>query len=218
MAVSSLLSAPVIVVAPRANRLVRALAEDSASPATADDGGVLGKVRQEPAPSPGLKRALFLAVSVVVNNPHTARDPAFAVEALDGSLLLRLVFSGGEVGVHDDTGAEVGVIVNEGLAGARDILVRVYGPGAATSRRGLRTPRGELLAEGCAPQDQSPAIELADPAGTIVSRTGPLEDGRVRTAILTQAPPLATLLAGFACSLVVPDWIDWPPAPVGGGG
>ncbi len=217
MAQSKLLSAPVIVVPPRANRLVRALAEDSAAPATGDDGSVLAKVRQEPPPSAGFRRALFLAVSVVVGNPHTARDPAFAVEALDGSLLLRLVFSGGEVRVDDDTGAEVGVIVNEGLAGARDILLRVYGPGDTTSRRGLRTPRGELLAEGRAPQAQAPAITLADPAGTAVSRTAPLDDGRVRTEIMTQAPPLATLLAGFACSLVVPDWIDRPPTPGGGG-
>jgi hypothetical protein len=63
----------------------------------------------------------------------------------------------------------------------------------------------------------SPATALADPAGTTVSRTAPLDDGRVRTEILTQAP-LGTLLAGFACSLVVAGWIDRPPTPTGGGG
>jgi hypothetical protein len=80
MAVSELLSAPVIVVPRRAGGLVRALVEDAASPATAADGTVLGQVRQEPAAPARAGRALFLAVSVLVNNPHTARDPTFAVK------------------------------------------------------------------------------------------------------------------------------------------
>jgi len=213
-----LLSAPVIVVAQRANRLVRALVEDAASPATAADGTVLAKVRQEPPARPRGGRALFLAVSVIVSNPHTGRDPAFAVEDPDGSLLLRLVFSGGEVRVHDATAAQVGVIVNEGVGGGPEIVLGVYGPSRSGSRWSSRDARGEPLAEGRAPYAQAPACTFSDQTGTTVARTARVDEQRVRTEILTQSLPLRTLLAGFACSLVVAEWIDRPRTSTGGGG
>jgi len=207
MAVSELLSAPVIVGPRRAGGLVRALVEDAASPATAADGTVLGRVRQEPAAPARAGRALFLAVSVLVNNPHTARDPTFAVEDPDGSLLLRLVFSGREVGIHDSTGAEVGVIVNDGRAGDSDVVTHMYGP-----------RRGERLAEGRAPYAQAPAFTVVDSAGVAVARSEQLDESRVRTEILTAVAPLRTILTGFACSLVMPEWVDRPRSQTGGGG
>ena len=195
---SGLLSAPVIVVPRRAGGLVRALVDDAASPATAPDGTVLGKVRQEPPPPARGGRALFLAVSVLVGNPHTARDPTFAVDAPDGSPLLRLVFSGQEVSVRDDGDAELGVLVNEGRPGGEDIVVGVYGPGGAP------------LAAGRAPYAQAPALTITDPAGMPVARSEQVDEHSVRTEILGDAPVLRTLLTGFACSLVMPEWIDRP--------
>ena len=82
----------------RVNAVVRALAEDAAaSRVTAADGTVLGRVRQEPPPRAPVARALFLVVSILVNNPATGRDPTFAVEGADGSPVLRLAFGAGQV-------------------------------------------------------------------------------------------------------------------------
>lgn len=203
---TTLLSAPVIVVPRRAGGLVRALVDDAASPATAADGTVQGKVRQEPPPPARGGRALFLAVSVLVGNPHTARDPTFTVEDPDGALLLRLLFSGQEVRIRDEGDADLGMLVNEGRPGGGDIVV------------GLYEPDGTLLAEGRAPYAQAPALTMTDPAGTPVARSEQLDEHTVRTEILSDAPALRTLLIGFACSLVVPEWLDRPRSSSGGGG
>jgi hypothetical protein len=154
MADASLLRAPVLVVPRRANVVVRALAGDvAAAPVMAADGTVLGRVRQAPSPRAPVARALFVAVSILVNNTATGRDPTFAVEEADGSPVLRLASGANQVRVQDATQTEIGVLVNETRSSSRDIVVRVYGP-ARTSRwspRSLRHLRGEPLAEGRAP-------------------------------------------------------------------
>ena len=220
MADGPLLRAPVLVVPRRANAVVRTLAGDvAASPVTAADGTVLGRVRQEPPPRAPAARALFLAVSILVNNPQTGRDPTFAVEDADGSPVLRLAFGGGQVRVQDATQTEIGLLANEARSSAPDIVVRVYGP-ARTSRwspRSLRHLRGAPLAEGRAPYAQTPELTLIDAAGSVVARTERVDDDRVRTEILTESLPLRTLLAGFACSMVMPEWVNRPPAPPRGG-
>jgi len=63
----------------------------------------------------------------------------------------------------------------------------------------------------------SPACTFSDRAGTTVADTARVDEHRVRTEILTQSLPLRTLLAGLACSLVVPDWIDRPRTSSGEG-
>jgi len=217
---SELLSAPVLVVPRRANALVRALVADvAASPVTAVDATVLGRVRQEPPERAPVARALFLVVSILVNNPATGRDPTFAVEDADGSLVLRLAFGGGQVRVQDATQTEIGLLVNEARSSGPDIVVRVYGP-ARTSRwslRSLRHLRGEPLAEGRAPYRQTPELTLIDAAGAAVARTARVDDDHVRTEILTEALPLRSLLAGFACSMVMPEWVSRPSPPPRGG-
>ena len=85
-------------------------------------------------------------------------------------------------------------------------MVRVDGPGGAP------------LAEGRAPYAQAPALTITDAAGTPVARSERVDEHSVRTEILSDAPALRTLLTGFACSLVVPEWIDRPRSSSGGGG
>ena len=101
--------------------------------------------------------------------------------------------------------------------GGPDIVVRIYGPARTGSRwspRSLRHLRGEPLAEGSAPYAQTPELTLIDAAGSAVARTTRGGRPRVRTEILTESLPLRTLLAGFACSMVMPEWVDRPaPAP-----
>ena len=221
MADAPLLRAPVLVVPRRANAVVRALVGDvAASPVTAADGTVLGRVRQAPPPSAPVARGLFLAVSVLVNNPATGRDPTFVVEDADGSPVLRLAFGGGQVRVQDATQTEIGVLVNETRSSDPDIVVRVYGPdrsGKRWSLRSLRHLRGEPLVEGSAPYRQAPELTLIDAAGAAVARTTRVDDDRVRTEILTESPPLRTLLAGFACSMVLAEWVNRPSPPPRGG-
>jgi hypothetical protein len=214
MAAPALLRAPVLVVPRRVNAVVRALVEDVASPVTAADGTVVGWVRQEPPARAPIARALFLAVSIAVNSPGTGRDPTFAVQDADGSPLLRLAFGAGMVRVQDATQTEIGVLANEARSSGPDIVVRVYGP-ARTSRwspRSLRHLRGEPLAEGSAPYAQAPELTLVDAAGSAVARTARVDE-RVRTEILTESLPLRTLLAGLACSMVMPEWVDRPSPP-----
>ncbi len=217
MADAPLLRAPVLVVPRRANAVVRALVADvAASPVTAADGTVLGRVRQEPPARAPTARALFLAVSILVNNPETKRDPTFAVEDADGSRLLRLAFGAGAVRIQNETRTEIGVLVNEGRSSGRDIVVRLYGPARTGSRwslRSLRHLRGEPLAEGSAPYAQTPELTVIDAAGSAVARTTRVDDDRVRTEVLTESLPLRTLLAGFACSMVMPEWVNRPPLP-----
>lgn len=211
-----LLSAPVLVVPPRVNAVVRALVEDAAAPVMGADGTALGRVRQEPFPHAPIARALFLAVSVLVNNPQTGRDRTFAVEDADGSPLLRLAFGAGAVRVQDATQTEIGVLVNEARSSGSDIVVRIYGPARTGSRWSLRSRRhlhGEPLAEGSAPYAQTPELTLIDAAGSVVARTTRVDDDRVRTEILAESLPLRTLLAAFACSMVMPAWVDRPPKP-----
>ena len=160
-------------------------------------------------------------VSILVNNTATGRDPTFAVEDADGSPLLRLAFGAGQVRVQDATQTEIGVLVNEARSSSPDIVVRMYGR-ARTSRwspRSLRHLRGEPLAEGSAPYGQTPELTLIDAAGSVVARTTRVDDDRVRTEILAESLPLPlrTLLAGFACSMVMPEWVDRPPKPPRGG-
>ncbi len=220
MAAPALLRAPVLVVPRRVNAVVRALVADvAASPVTAADGTVLGRVRQEPPARAPVARALFLAVSILVNNPDTGRDPTFAVQGADGSPMLRLAFGAGQVRVQDATQTEIGVLVNEARSSGREIVVRIYGPSRTGSRwslRSLRHLRGEPLAEGSAPYAQTPELTLNDAAGSAVARTTRVDD-RVRTEILTEALPLRTLLAGFACSMVMPEWVNRPTPPSRGG-
>ena len=77
----------------------------------------------------------------------------------------------------------------------------------------MRHLRGEPLAEGSAPYAQTPELTLVDAAGSAVARTTRVDDDRVRTEILAESLPLRTLLAGFACSMVMPEWVDRPPKP-----
>ena len=220
MADASLLRAPVLVVPRRANAVVRAVVEDVAAPVTAADGTVLGRVREAPFPRAPVARGLFLVVSVLVNNTATWRDPTFAVEDADGSPVLRLASGANQVRVQDATQTEIGVLVNEARSSSPDIVVRVYGPdrsGKRWSPRSLRHLRGEPLAEGSAPYRQAPELTLIDAAGSVVARTTRVDDDRVRTEILTESLPLRTLLVGFACSMVMPDWVNRPaPPPLAG--
>lgn len=154
-----------------------------------------------------------------MNNTATGRDPTFAVEDADGALVLRLAFGGGQVRVQDATQTEIGLLVNEARSSGPDIVVRIYGP-SRTSRwspRSLRHLRGEPLAEGSAPYAQTPELTLIDAAGATVARTTRVDDDHVRTEILGESLPLRTLLVGFACSMVMPEWIDRPPKPPRGG-
>lgn len=221
MADAPLLRAPMLVVPRRAPAVVRALVADvAASRVTAADGTVLGRVRQEPPPRAPIARGLFLVVSILVNNPATGRDPTFAVEGADGSPVLRLAFGGSQVRVQDATQTEIGLLVNEATSSGPDIVVRVYGPdrtGKRWSLRSLRHLRGDPLAEGRAPYAQTPELTLIDAAGSAVARTTRLDDDRVRTEILTESSALRTLLAGFACSMVMPGWVNRPSPPPRGG-
>lgn len=85
-------------------------------------------------------------------------------------------------------------------------MVGVYGPGGAP------------LAQGRAPYALAPALTLTDSAGTAAARSEPVDEHFVRTEILGAAPALRTLLTAFACSLVMPEWIDRPRSSSGGGG
>jgi len=220
MADAPLLHAPELVVPRGTNAVVRAIVADvAASPVTAGDGTVLGRVRQEPFARAPMGRALLLPVSILLNS-HTRRDPTFAVEDADGSPVLRLAFAGNQVRVQDWTQTEIGVLVNEARSSSPDIVVRMYGPdrsGKRWSPRSLRHLRGEPLAEGNAPYAQAPELTLVDAAGVAVARTTRVDDRRVCTEILTESLTLRTLLAGFACSMVMPDWVNRPAPPPRGG-
>ena len=142
------------------------------------------------------------------------------MEDADGSPVLRLAFGAGQVRVQDATQTEIGVLVNEGRSSGPDIVVRMYGPdrtGSRWSLRSMRHLRGEPLAEGSAPYERTPELTLVDAAGAAAARTTRVDEGHVRTEILTESLPLRMLLAGFACSMVIPEWVDRPPKPPRGG-
>ena len=93
---------------------MRALVDDAASPATAADGTVLGKVRRSLPRRRAAGARCFSPCRCSSAIPHTARDPTFAVQDTDGSPLLRLVFSGQEVRVRGGSDADLGALVNAG--------------------------------------------------------------------------------------------------------
>ena len=203
-----LLRAPVLIVPRRADRVVRALVEDAASPVTAVDGTVLGAGAPGAAPArPARARPVSRRLDRRGQPAHATCTSTFAVEDADGSPVLRLSFTGSEVRVQDETETEIGVLVNEGKAGGPDVVVvRMYGPAG-----------GEPLAQGSAPYAQAPDLTVIDAARSTVARTARVGD-RVSTEILTDSLALRTILAGFACSLVMPEWIERPRMPTGGGG
>ncbi len=217
MAEASLLHTPELIVPGRANRVVSALAEPAW--VTSSDGTVLGRMRREPRASAPATRSLLLIVSILLN-AHSTRDPTFAVDNADGSPLLRLAFGGSQVRVQDRNQTEIGLLVNETMSSSSDIVVGVYGPdrsGKRWSMRSLRHLRGEPLAEGRAPHAHAPELTLVDAAGSVVSRTTRVDDHRVCTEILTESLLLRTLLVGFACSMVMPAWVNRPAPPPRGG-